>query len=79
MHPNKRGQVPKYLENIRVTSYDVVQPPVRSDESTATQIAQIEYLHEDVQRVRKLSDRQEWRYDPATETWWLHSGVPAFK
>lgn len=79
LHPDERRAMPSHLENIRVTSYDVVQPPVRPDEDTATQVAQVEYLHNDVQVVRKLSDRQQWRYDAATKSWWLHSGLPEFR
>ncbi|MEA3275184.1 MAG: hypothetical protein U9Q81_07845 [Pseudomonadota bacterium] len=79
VHPDERAEIPKNIENVRATGYDVVQPPVMKDEHTAEQIARIEYLHRDVQRVRSLSDRQEWRYDADTNTWWLHSGVPEFK
>lgn len=79
LYPEARGELPEGLDNIRVTSYDVVQPPVLADETTARQIAHVEYLHNDVQVVRSLSDRQEWRYDEASNTWWLHSGLPAFR
>jgi hypothetical protein len=81
LHPDKRKvvDVPKDLTNIRVTRYDVVQPPIPSSDQTAVQVVQIDYLHQDVQRMKSLSDRQEWRYDPATRTWWLYSGLPAFR
>lgn len=77
--PDKRKAVPRYMENVRVTSYDVVQPPVMQDDDTATQVVHIEYLFEDVQHVHSLTDRQRWHYDPETKTWWLQSGVPQFK
>jgi hypothetical protein len=81
IHPDKRKvlEVPKELVNIRVTRYDVVQPPIPAGEGKVTQVVQIDYLHQDVQRMKSLSDRQEWRYDPETKTWWLYSGLPAFK
>lgn len=81
LHPDKRRvvDVPKDLPNIRVTRYDVVQPPIPSGELTAVQVVQIDYLHVDTQRMRSLGDRQEWRYEPATKTWWLYSGLPVFK
>lgn len=79
VHPDKRGEVPAYLENVRVTSYDVVQPPVMQDDTTATQIVEIEYLHRDRQVIKRIADRQEWRLDPETGVWWLHSGVPEFE
>jgi hypothetical protein len=81
LHPDKRKvvDVPKELPNIRVTRYDVVQPPIPSGELTSVQVVQIDYLYVDAQRMKSLSDRQEWRYDPATKTWWLYSGLPVFK
>lgn len=81
LHPSVRDDLPEGLDNVRVTSYEVVQPPFVKDEAQtrAEQIAQIEYVLRDEQVVKRLSDRQDWRFDPATETWWLHSGMPSFK
>lgn len=79
VHPDKRKALPANIGDIQVTNYDVVQPPVMQDDDSATQIAQIDYVLRDVQRVRSVSDRQLWRYDQKTKTWWLHSGVPTFK
>lgn len=80
LHPEKRklAEVPKALTDIRVTRYDVVQPPIPSGDDRV-QVVQIDYLHENVQALRSLSDRQTWRYDPDSKTWWLYSGLPAFK
>jgi hypothetical protein len=77
--PDKRKQTPPDLANVRVTGYDVVQPPVLKDKNTATQIVHIEYLFKDVQKVHSLTDRQRWDYDPKTKNWWLESGLPSFK
>jgi hypothetical protein len=81
LHPDKRKvvDVPKELVNIHVAGYDVVQPPIPAGENEVAQIVQIDYLHQDVQRMKSLSDRQKWRYDPTTKTWWLYSGLPVFK
>lgn len=81
LHPEKRkvAEVPKSLGNIRVTGYDVVQPPVPVGENERVQVVHIDYVHEDVQSVRSLTDRQTWRYDAPTKAWWLDSGLPAFK
>lgn len=80
LHPSMRGALPEGLDNIRVTSYEVVQPPVMKNEAqtSAEQVVQIEYVRRDEQVVRTLSERQDWRYDPETETWWLYSDMPAF-
>jgi len=79
VHPEKRDGEPGDLANVRVTGYDVVQPPVMKDEVSAEQMARIEYVLKDVQRVRTLSDRQLWRYDESAKSWWLDSGVPRFQ
>lgn len=80
LHPDLRAERPMPdLTNIRVTGYDVVQPPLQPDEESANQVVRIEYVHEDEQRLRALSDRQIWRYDPDTKAWWLHSGLPGFE
>jgi hypothetical protein len=80
LHPSLRTGLSEHLDNIRVTAYEVVQPPVMKDEgrSRAEQVVQIEYVRRDEQVVRKVSHRQDWRFDPASETWWLHSPMPAF-
>jgi hypothetical protein len=47
--------------------------------SDQVQVVRIDYLHEDTQSVNTLMDRQVWRYEPEAKTWWLYSGLPAFK
>lgn len=82
IHPDRRGEAlsPEALEGLRLTGYDVIQPPVMNSEAeTAAQIVAIDYLYEDRQVVKQLKDRQLWRYDAEKKTWWLESGLPAFK
>jgi len=80
LHPDKRMDVdPEALDNIRVTGFEVVQPPVIGDDLTAVQLVRIEYVLNDRQRLESLADRQEWRYEKEMKTWWLHSGLPKFK
>lgn len=81
LHPDlRKGQpVPEGLKNLRLTGYDVVQPPTMQDEDTATQVVNIEYLHEDRQVVKRIADRQIWTWDDALDSWWLKSGLPAFQ
>ena len=78
LHPDLHTEVPEALENVRVTSYEVAQPAVLKGETQAEQVVQIEYVLRDEQVVRKVLDRQDWRFDDKTKTWWLHSPVPAF-
>lgn len=82
MDPEKRKDrdLPDNLEGIRLTGYDVVQAPIaKKDSDTAMQIVKIEYLHEDTQVVKELTDRQVWRYDEEAKKWWLESGLPNFE
>jgi hypothetical protein len=80
LHPDERSDIdPETLGNIRVTSYEVVQPPVIADDVTAVQLVRIEYVLNDRQRLESLADRQQWRYDDEMKAWWLHSGLPRFK
>lgn len=81
LHPDLRKDkpLPDSLKDLRLTGYDVVQPPTLQSENKASQIVNIEYLYEDRQVVKKLSDRQVWEWDPKLESWWLQSGLPAFK
>lgn len=81
LHPDHRDGAARadWGKDLRILSYDVVQPAMLSDEDTANQVVQIEYLHEDRQRVRRMTDRQAWRYDEGSGNWWLHSGLPPFE
>lgn len=79
--PERRQDEPMpALEGLRLTGYDVVQPPrIAGDEQTATQIVALEYLHEDKQVVKTLVDQQIWRWDETSGSWWLKSGLPRFE
>jgi hypothetical protein len=69
--------VPESFKNLRVIGYEVVQPPMMQADGSATQTVIIEYLFEDTQVVRRVTDRQLWRWDEQVGTWWLDSGLPA--
>jgi len=49
------------------------------DGERAEQLVRIQYVHEDEQRLRSVSDRQLWRYDTASGGWRLASGIPLFE
>lgn len=63
---------------LRLTGYDVMQPPTMLDRDTATQIVAIDYLYSDRQIVKQLVDRQLWRWDEKEHVWLLASGLPKF-
>ncbi len=79
VHPDQREEIPEHLENVRVTSYEVVQPLVMKSDERAEQVVAIEYVLRDQQVLYKLSERQDWRYEEKEQTWWLHSDLPRFK
>jgi hypothetical protein len=62
----QRVQVSRYFEGPRVTEPD----------GRVTQTVQIELIDRETQTLRTIIDRQRWRYDEATETWWLETGLP---
>jgi len=78
MHPDQRAtfSLPDY-GNIRVTAYEVVQPLTNIDENTAVQVAVIDYVHQDTQVVRRVTDAQRWGWDEETRGWWLLTPLPA--
>jgi hypothetical protein len=81
VHPDQRKgkPLPAMFKGLRVTDYEVVQPPVMPDRNTAIQVVDIEYLYEDRQVVKRLTDNQTWRWDDKLDSWWLHSGLPKFE
>lgn len=79
LHPDARGDLDaESLANIRVTGYEVIQPPVITPRQTAVQLVRIDYVLEDEQRLKSLLDRQEWRWDQDRAGWWLATGLPKF-
>ncbi len=81
LHPDLRKDKPPedLFSGLRVTGYDVVQPLMMQDRENAIQVVVIDYLHEDRQVVKRLTDRQLWRWDDKLKSWQLQSGLPKFK
>jgi hypothetical protein len=81
LHPDVRPARahPPLFGELRVTGYDVVQRPTIAGDDSATQVVVIDYLFEDNQIVKRLTDRQVWRWDEQTGCWWLQSGLPPFR
>jgi hypothetical protein len=83
LHPDERADIDfDSLENVRVTGYEVIQPAVisadQSEQRSAVQLVRVDYVLEDEQRLKHLTDRQDWRWDDERSTWWLHTPMPAF-
>lgn len=73
------SEFPENPDNIKVTSYQVVKAVVQSDETHAEQTVQIEFVFEDMQRVRKITDHQLWEYDGITKLWMRANAMPVFE
>jgi hypothetical protein len=65
--------------DLRITSYEVVQGPSMVDEHLALQTVAIQYVFESTQQVRQIIDQQQWRFDPASESWSRQSPFPEFR
>lgn len=79
----RAGLLPEQLKlkEIRLTGYDVIQPPllVAEDQDQVEQWVQIDYVRHDTQVVKSLTDHQIWRYDETAGGWRLHSPPPLFR
>jgi len=70
---------PPIKEGLHLTGYDVIRSPVMTDEKNAVQMVAIDYLYDDQQVVKRLMDRQLWRWDDKKQNWWLMTGLPKFE
>ena len=66
------------LKDIRVTAYKIVRSEVRPEAHSATVTAVIDYYNERENRVKTLTNEQDWWYDPASEHWFLDGRLPDF-
>ena len=76
--PENPPKIPKGLDNIRVTSYDVSVPLSQVNETRWTQSVAIDYVRIDRQVVRGIVDHQVWVSDDEGETWYRENPVPQF-
>ena len=71
--------IPAGLDEIRVTGYEELTPPLRLEEDKVSRKVKIEYVHRDRQVVRTLIDDQVWAYDPQNEQWFRINPLPEYK
>jgi hypothetical protein len=67
------------FNNIRVTAYEIRQPPVPVQEDQVLQVVEIQYVLTDEQRVHTALDKQDWRYDADARLWSLYSPFPELR
>ena len=73
-----KTDVPSGLENIQVTGYEIVSPPVPMSEKSIMQVAHIQYVLKDQQMEKSITDQQLWEYNLEDQRWYLTSKVPPF-
>jgi len=72
-------QVPGNLGNVRVTGYQLLSGPSKLTPHKVTQTVVIDYVLQDQQVVRRISDRQLWIYDEAEGGWQRANPVPELR
>ena len=70
---------PEEWENIRVTRYDVLQPPAMMDERRASQVVSISFVFRDRQVEKRIMDQQLWVYDDDAGKWYRGNKPPQFQ
>jgi hypothetical protein len=66
------------LDEIRVTSYEIVNKVTRNDSEEAVIQVQFSFYHASSGNVHTIVDEQLWWYDPDGSTWRLDGQLPDF-
>ena len=74
-HPITRLELDR-LRLFKVTAYTVRSTGVFDEGMTMRQVVEIKMFNKSKAVERTITDEQEWRYNPETERWKLHSGLP---
>jgi hypothetical protein len=76
-----QAKIQDNLNNVRVTSYEVVQRPAsiasNSDEEVM-QSVHIRYIYSDRQVEKDLIDHQQWKYNEDKREWRRNNPIPSF-
>jgi hypothetical protein len=76
---DEQPSLPKYLKNIRLTSYSAGNHSFDETSMTAKQMVTISYYNKDNLRERSMENKQSWKYFPDKKRWYLISKPPTFK
>lgn len=68
-----------FLENIRVTRYEVKFEKPTTDPNEVVLIVAISYYHTHYGRVNTIKDEQTWWYSEQKNSWFLDGNLPDFK
>jgi len=80
LHPDlaKKAKIQDNLNNIRVTSYDVIKGPVAISDNQAMQTVKLLYIYNDRQVQKSIIDNQEWSYNAEKKEWRRTNPIPKF-
>ena len=67
------------LQNIKVTSYDVINKTVSEDHAEVRLTVEIVYYNDRSMKLATIIDNQVWKYDPAIKGWYITTPLPPFK
>jgi len=70
---------PNILQNIKVTSYDVINRTVSEDHAEVRLTVEIVYYNDRSMKLATIIDNQVWKYDPAIKGWYITTPLPPFK
>jgi hypothetical protein len=76
--PPEQREAAQKLSRVKVVSYETMSAEVSPDALQVKQSVQIEYTIEGSVKLRRILDRQGWRFDEAQGRWLLVSGLPDF-
>jgi hypothetical protein len=65
-------------ENLKLTSYDVLEMKPSNNNHEVNQSVAIEYYFLDRHVVEKIQHKQQWRYQEDAKVWMLQTGPPRF-
>ena len=74
-HPITRLELDR-LRLFKVTSYTVRSTGVFDEGMTMRQVVEIKMFNTNKGVERTITNEQEWRYNPETERWKMHNGLP---
>jgi hypothetical protein len=65
-------------QQVQVSGYSDLASEVSADNSRARREIQIGVINKHTMTERSLRYTETWRFDPASKTWWVTSGLPDF-
>ena len=77
----KQAKIQESIDNIRVTSYEVVKRPASIASNADEEVMQsvhIRYIYSDRQVEKDLVDYQQWKYNADKREWRRNNQIPRF-